>query len=105
MKQNSFAENTVYTSQDQQYFHKKVMESLSSVSPMSDEIIEFLWLLSAFINAEALKDQRGLDLPAWKKELFGVTDDAHEEAIFVKTLRTIRGNGEKPQVKELGFFR
>lgn len=72
---------------------------------MSDEIIEFLWLLSAFINAEALKDQRGLDLPAWKKELFGVTDDAHEEAIFVKTLRTIRGNGEKPQVKELGFFR
>lgn len=34
------------------------------------------------INAEALKDQRGLDLPAWKKELFGVTDDTHEEAIL-----------------------
>jgi len=31
---------------------------------------------------QALKDQRGLDLPAWKKELFGVTDDTHEEDIL-----------------------
>ena len=80
------------------------MERLSSVSPMSYEIIEFLWLFSAFINAEALKDQRGLDLPAWKKELFGVTDDAHEEANFGKRFEKL-GEAEKShKSKSLGFL-
>ena len=26
-----------------------------------------------------MKDQRGLEMPAWKKELLGVTDEAQEE--------------------------
>ena len=71
---------------------------------MSYEIIEFLWLLSAFINAEALKDQRGLDLPAWKKELFGVTDDAHEEAIFVKRFEKLGETEKSHKSKSLGFL-
>ena len=74
---------------------------------MSYEIIEFFYgFFRRFFHAEALKDQRGLDLPAWKKELFGVTDDAHEEAIFVKPLPKMRGNGEvSHKSKSLGFFR
>ena len=32
-----------------------------------------------FRKVQAVKDPRGLEMPAWKKELLGVTDEVQEE--------------------------
>lgn len=43
-------------------------------------IMERLFTPTAIM--QAVKDQRGLEMPAWKKELLGVTDEAQEEEIL-----------------------
>jgi len=43
-------------------------------------IMERLFTPTAIM--QAVKDQRGLEMPAWKKELLGVTDEVQEEEIL-----------------------